>query len=229
MAARIYLVIPTAGTRLATLGELVESAGLPRSRVILVRTSDVDLSGFTCQVVDSPGDLNIQRWWNEGIRTAFAQGATHIATANDDIALDPDTLTLLQRALDETSASLATPGEFLNRYRKLPFWRRILNGALWMQRRSEPMLADEGFRWAYGDDDLDLRARLRGAGVVTVPVTFRHLHWQEATDANPELLQLSLQDARTFEKKYPIYARIYAANSVYVTARLGLRRRQSQA
>lgn len=208
---------------MTTLEALLTSAGLPRSQVILVQTADVHLSDLGCQVIESPGDLNIQRWWNDGIRAAFIQGATHVAIANDDIALDTETLRRLQRALDETAASLATPGETFHHYRALPFWRRILNGALWMQRRCDPFRADERFRWAYGDDDLDVRARSQGAGVVTAPVTFEHLHWQQATDASSALLRLSEGDAQTFRRKYPVRARIYAANTVYARIRLGRR------
>jgi hypothetical protein len=63
----------------------------------------------------------------------------------------------------------------------------------------------EDYRWFFGDDDLDIRARTRFSGIVTVPVTFEHLHAGAATDASPVLQGLIVHDEEVFRRAHPAH------------------------
>jgi hypothetical protein len=199
----LFLTAPTRGSRPELLGQLIEASGLPASQVVLVRTSPDAVLPAEVSVIDDFGPINIQRWWNVGIAAAAAAGATAVAVANDDLAIGPGALQELALSLANTGASIATPG---SRYRLWrggwPFVRR-LDGALWVIGARSPIRPDEDFRWAFGDDDLDVRCRLRGQGVLTVPVDARNVHHNEESARNPLLQELSKLDRRTFRRNHP--------------------------
>ena len=101
------MTIPTAGSHPDMLEGIVETCGLPRERIIIIRTKpDVDLPSG-CIVVDDFEPPNIQRWWTRGIDESVARGASAVAVLNDDLRIEPDTL---ERLHDEL---LATPHAFV--------------------------------------------------------------------------------------------------------------------
>lgn len=207
----IAMVIPSNGRMGNALEQLLVNSGLPRGNVILVRTDQAWEPNTECLIVPEYGEINIHRWWNSGIEAAHRVRPSYIAVANDDILINRETLPCLADALKECGAMLATPGARFHVYRRLPLWRSVLDGALWMMRADCPLAADEGYRWAFGDFDLDIRARFLGSGVVTVPVTFQHPTKSAATIGSATLMELATQDARLFKQNHPVLARFFAA------------------
>jgi hypothetical protein len=155
-------------------------------------------------VLDDFGGVNIQRWWNRGIAEAARRGATVVAVANDDIQIAPGTLQELVKQLLRTGATIATPGRELRLYRSPWTVRRRLDGALWLLSLAEGLRPDNAYSWGYGDDELDLQARRRHNGVVTVPVDYFHVHHNRATDTDSFLVRLSRSDASTFRSRHPL-------------------------
>jgi GT2 family glycosyltransferase len=200
------MTIPTAGSRPELLRNLITASGLPLENIVLISTKPgIDLPEGTHQIEDF-GELNIQRWWTRGIEYAEQQGATQVAVVNDDVAIDRKTLQLLADALTSTGAAIASPSRIpfrdgLHKGRLIPYEPRLW-GSLWMLDLSSGLRPDTTYRWWYGDNDLDIRARSRHGGVVLVPVTFEHHHAGEKTGENPKLQALTNLDAQVFEAQY---------------------------
>jgi hypothetical protein len=202
----LFMTIPTAGTRRDLLNQLVTDSGLPRENIVIVTTKPgIEIPEGTRRIEDF-GELNIQRWWSRGIEHAERFGAKHVAVVNDDVSLDRETLPLLSQALTSTGAAIASPSRKpfrngLHKGRLVPYEPRLW-GSLWMLNVASGLRPNQTYRWWYGDNDLDIRARKRFGGVVLVPVTFEHHHPGEQTGQLTDLQTLTDQDARLFEMQY---------------------------
>lgn len=200
------MTVPTAGNRSDLLNSLVRDSGVPPERVIVVATR-ADVRGPDGAVtVSDLGSPNIQRWWNRGIDEAVNRGATTVAVVNDDVAVDFNTLSILEKALWESGAAIASPSrppfrDGLHKRPLVPYEPRLW-GSLWILRVDSGLRPDERYGWWFGDNDLDIRARKHHGGVVLHDVYFRHLHPSEQTDANPNLREQAERDARRFEEQY---------------------------
>lgn len=186
-----WVVVPTAGR--ATLEAAIDSTGIPRERVVIVVTKPNIAVPSWCHVVADFGEVNIQRWWNAGLDFVAEHGGRFACVINDDVLLDADTIPALVAGI--YGATLATPGETLAVVTD-PGVHRTIHGCCWLIDLSHGIRPDEGYRWWYGDDDLDWRARRDGHGVATVPAFVHHLHPNELTQSTPELLFLTHIDAQ---------------------------------
>lgn len=198
----LFLTVPTAGSRPELLQSLIRDSGLPLDHIVVVVTRQgVELPHGVIRIT-CMDNLNIQHWWNLGIEEAVRRGATHVAVSNDDVRLGPRALDDLLDALDATGATVASPGpERLHVRRYLPFGR-MLDGSLWVLDARTTLRPDEEFVWWFGDDDLDLRARRDYGGVVAVPISFEHVHANQATSTQSALDAQTRIDAKTFRRKY---------------------------
>jgi hypothetical protein len=185
------------------LRDLLDASGIPRDRIIIIRTDPDALVPTDVAVLDDFECINIQRWWNVGIDEAVRRGATEVILANDDIVVGPDTMTTLAQELVKSGATLATPGSRRQLHRSRWTIQRRLDGSLWALSIRDGLRPDESYRWAYGDDELDLQARRRHNGVLTVPVAFEHPHHNAATAASAQLRALSVDDEATFRRRHP--------------------------
>jgi len=189
----IWVTVPTAGR--ATLTAAIDSTGIPREQVVVVATApDVQIPDG-CAFAFDVGPINIQRWWNAGIRTAESYGARYVAVINDDVLMDEHTLPALLAAMIDTGATLASPGEARTITDPSPHLPMSINGACWVLDLSHGVRPDEGYHWWFGDNDLDWQAR-RCGGIVTVPVTYTHLTPNALTEASRKLQMLTIQDAQ---------------------------------
>lgn len=203
-----WLVVPTAGTRAGLLEALVTDSGLPRDQVVVVATDPFAAWPDGVHHIGDDGPANIHRWWNTGIRFAEERGATVAVVANDDIVIAEQTIPDLVAALSSTGAALASP---TSRWPGITLhvgpcatWPpdRVLDGALWALDLSTGLRPDETYSWWFGDNDLDLRARLHHGGVATVATAYRHVHPSEATFASPALMALTRADESLFRSRW---------------------------
>jgi hypothetical protein len=74
-------------------------------------------------------------------------------------------------------------------------------GYCWVLDLASDVRPDESYRWWYGDRDLDIQAR-RAGGVAHVPAMVRHVHGNELTRENPELMKLTEADEDYFFEKW---------------------------
>lgn len=200
----LFLTVPTRGDHPELLARLVEESGLTPDRVVVVRTDPRAVLPDGVTVVEDTGPLNIHRWWNRGIDACVAEGASHVAVVNDDIITTAEGLAALERALDVTGATIASPGVERRIVRGRRPRGRTLVGSLWVLNAGHGLRPSESYRWFFGDDDLDIRARSQFRGVATTPVDFEHVHPGEATSGSPVLLQLAAGDELTFRRQHPL-------------------------
>lgn len=188
----VGLVIPTRGDHPDSLRSIIAASGLPPERVIVVHNGPdfLDERGLGATVVHDSGPLNIHRWWNVGLNLLAERGCVHAAVLNDDVAISPDTLPKMLRALGlSTLALLNDDGG--------------PSGHCWMLNLTHGVRPDESYRWYSGDLQLIADASM-ARGVVRVPDAWcAHLHPTEATSADPELAALAADDDALYDSRHP--------------------------
>lgn len=188
----LWLVIPT-GTRTQYLKNIFDECDIEPSKRVLVRTQpnlpDVD-NAINLQY---EGEFNIQKWWNFGIDYARERGAEYVAVLNDDVQLLSNPLRRIAEVMKATGATLGYPFPFLG-------W---VCGYCWVLDMKSGIRLDEEYVWWYGDRDLDLQTR-KVKGVVHVPAMVKHLHGNELTRDNKELVELTKKDEDRFFTKWSI-------------------------
>lgn len=195
----IWVVVPSAGR--ATLEPAIDSTGIPRERVVVVQTVPEMQPVHGCRGVIDLGPVNIHRWWNAGINAAVSCGGRYVAVINDDVRMDEHTLPTLLQQVCATGAAIASPGGG-GLFREVADERRmVINGACWLLDTASGLRPDEGYRWWYGDNDIDFRARRDHGGVVSVRCYFEHLHPSELTATTPDLLALTHLDAQRWASR----------------------------
>lgn len=193
----VWLTVPTAGR--VTLEAAINSTGIPRERVVVVATTSAPVDMDGCTVLHDLGDINIHRWWNAGLDACMSRGARYVAVINDDVLMDEHTLPSLVDALLEAGATLASPGG--GGLVTDPARLMVINGACWLLDTASGLRPDEGYRWWYGDNDIDFRARRDHGGVVSVQCYFEHLFPNELTATTPDLLALTHLDAQRWASR----------------------------
>lgn len=193
--AVVWVTVPTRGRE--TLVEAIDSTGVPRDRTVIVVTTPGVAAPEGCHVVEDFGEINIHRWWNAGIDYAAERGATHVLVINDDVVLNPGTT--VRALLDEmSSAAIASPGAG-GVIQGWDFTSRVMDGSCWLLDLSTGLRPDEGFRWWYGDNDLDRRARRDYGGVASIRCDFMHTRPNHLTATSPELQALADRDRERWE------------------------------
>ena len=201
---KLFATIPTRGDNPEILENIVNDSGLPPDQFVIVRTRKDAPVPEGVNVMDDFGSINIQRWWNTGIQSCVERGAQNVVVANDDIEIDKETFGTLSSALHANKATLACPGSAEeHKNSPLPAMRKLV-GSLWVVNPNHGLFPDERYRWYYGDDDLDIRARRKFNGIVLTDVHYIHLTPGASTTSSPELLELLSSDLATFRRQYPI-------------------------
>ena len=176
----IWLVIPTNG-KSPYLHGIIDDCELPPEQIVIVRTLPSVPAVPGVWVLDDFGEVNIQRWWNNGIDFAVKMGATKVAVFNDDLTLGPSALTRMAAALDRSGATVCWSGP-------------RMTGWAWMINPAHGVRLDESYRWWFGDDDLASRARSEGKGITTVDAGIVHMTPDVATQASPHLKEIIKED-----------------------------------
>ncbi len=182
LPADVGLTIPTRGDHPELLRAIVATSGLPPERVAIIDTTELP--------------LNIHAWWNAGIDLLAARGCTRVAVLNDDVAIAPDTLPRMVRALG--GATLALTGA------------DGPSGHCFVLNTTHGVRPDESYRWYSGDLQLIADAQ-QARGVVRVDDAWcLHLHAAEATKASPELVALAAADDALYDSRHPAGSRFAA-------------------
>ena len=186
----LWVTIPTADRR-RYIPAIIREAGVPKEQIVIVHTKEDNEDYPEVNNIYDTGEINIQRWWNRGINYAMARGARYIAILNDDVELADDPLNRIVRGMKEKNAALGYPYPF-------PGWTC---GYCFIIDLATDVRPDEQFKWWYGDNDINFQAREQG-GIVAVPAKVRHLHGNELTQQNPDLMKLTTTDEDLFFKKW---------------------------
>lgn len=170
-SGQVWLTVPT-HTAPPSLAHLIDHGGLP---VVVVHTT-TDTAPIPGAVnVHDDGPPNISRWWNTGLDEIARQGGTVAVVANHDIIpADSDQLPRFAAGLIESGATLARATRDPVPADTKWHGHRELTGWCFAIDLTHGLRPNEDFRWWFGDDWLDLAARLHHHGVAGVPAKIRH-------------------------------------------------------
>lgn len=171
-----YAVIPTADR--PDLYRACVEAISPQVDGVLTICTSMAATRYACGAwVYVGSELNISRWWNQGIAWARSWSDPDpfdVAVLNDDALVPPGWFAAVTAAMRDTAASAGGADQHGRAHQTVLYahdspdvTRRLPGFAFVLDGRSH-LAADERFRWWWGDTDLDWRARRQG-GVVLVP------------------------------------------------------------
>jgi len=187
----IWLTIPS-GTRRQYLQDIIQDSNIPPEKIVIVHTVESEPIDGVNNIWDLE-PVNIHRWWNRGIDVARTFGADYIAVLNDDLKLKNDPINKIARSMHSMKAILGYP---------LPYTGG-LPGYCWLLDIKSNIRADENLRWWYGDNDIQFKAAMQGE-FIYVPCEVEHMHPNELTHSNPDLMELTKADRKYFEEKWDI-------------------------
>ena len=183
-----WVVVPTGGGRDHYISALCEIAPY---RTVIVHTTateeDVLTPRYNAHQIRRPGEINISRWWNEGLNYAASSRARYVCVVNDDVTLPKEGLLAMQRALQETDGTLCMAFPHAN----------MITGWCWLLDLAHGIRPDERYRWFWGDVDIAERA---GAGVRYAYTGAIHHHPNVLTEQDPALKALAALDTERWER-----------------------------
>ncbi len=185
----IWLTIPT-GTRRQYLADIIKESQISPEKIVIVHTVESEPIEGVNNIWDLD-PINIHRWWNRGIDIARTFGADYIAVLNDDVKLKNNPINKIAYGMNKLKATLGYP---------LPYSGHI-PGYCWVLDIKSNIRADENLRWWYGDDDIRMQATILGE-VIYVPVEVNHLHPNQLTSDNKDLMELTKADEILFKTKW---------------------------
>lgn len=205
-----YVVIASKNRRVE-LSELVASIK-EAAEVIVYDNGYAPPLDIGAAMVMAANGQPLHRMWNDGLRVAQAAAehrghkAWNVAVLNDDLRIEPDFLSLLDRGLRSDDniwiaypdfRGALKPGE-VGQFDNPQLAGQTMSGYAFMLRGETGFRFDEQFEWWYGDSDLERTVRDQGKFVVAVGgCHVEHLHPMESTK-DP----VRLEQARSDEKKY---------------------------
>jgi hypothetical protein len=187
MVKDLWLTVPV-GTRRQYIDNLIKASHIPKDQIVIVNTVESEPIEGVNNLYDLD-EVNIQRWWNKGIKFAKDNGARYVAVLNDDLELSDDPLNKIAKAMSRTKSLIGTP---------YPFTGNI-PGYCWVLDVESDIRPDENYRWWFGDNDLFLQAQ---GSVVTVLCKVRHIEPNWQTSDSKELMKLTKADAEYFHDKW---------------------------
>ena len=186
----IWLTIPS-GDRRQYLPDIIKESQIPLNKIVIVHTIESEPINGVNNIWDLE-PVNIQRWWNHGIDMARENNADYIAVLNDDLILKNNPINKIANRMHNTKSVIGYP---------VP---NIGIGYCWVLDIKSNIRADETFRWWYGDEDIRMQATILGE-VIYVPVEVNHLHPNQLTSDNKDLMELTKADEILFKTKWQEY------------------------
>lgn len=222
-----FAVIPTYNRpkELMALVNQLLYQGVRSDHILVIDNSDQDVIAvpYATYKFDSDRSPHIYAMWNAGLEWANDKNSALIpvsdpwwptndhcvAVLNDDIIIPNnfvDRMTEVMRAFQPTIAFPNQHGHRVALFNKQPggidLSHRMAGYCFVVNGRSGIRL-DEDFKWWYGDDDLDWRARSDYAGTYLVQdVTIQHLYPNQSTNSDSSRGIQARIDRETFVKKH---------------------------
>lgn len=187
----IYAVIPT-GSRPEMYARVyqwcIDTGIVP----ITIATSAAAV-GYGKRLTLVAEGMNISRWWNVGLKHAYAQkDCDLVLVLNDDIVVPDGWLPAMIEAI-QAGYTGASNDRALG--------RNTISGWAFALDPKQKVLADEQLVWWYGDDDIQRQCEaLGGFGIVDSPSVDNEL-------ANSSYSKMEAQiaiDRETYARKWPV-------------------------
>jgi hypothetical protein len=186
----LWLIIPTS-TRHQYLPEIIRNSLLPESQIVLVRTAPGKNFDKVHNLFVKSKEINIQKWWNLGIRFAEKNGAKLVAVLNDDVFISPGSLQTMALEAIKENVPLVFPYPHTGQ----------LAGYCWILNLNYKLRPDNRFNWWYGDNDLQMQAQLLNR-YIYVPAEVKHIESGNLTENSPELQKFAESDHYKFIQKW---------------------------
>jgi GT2 family glycosyltransferase len=131
-----------------------------------------------------------------------------VAVLNDDVVLPNNFVDRMTEVMETSNPTIAFPNQHGHRvglFNKTPGpvdLSHRTSGYCFVVNGLSGIRLDEDFKWWYGDDDLDWRAREMNGTYMVQDVTVHHLYPSESTNNSPERSAQARIDRETFVKKH---------------------------
>jgi len=186
----LWLIIPTA-TRHDYLPAIIKNSLLPESQIVFIRTTPGKEFAKVHNLFVRSKKINIQRWWNLGIRFAEKRGAKLVAVLNDDVFIAPGSLQVMASEAVKENVPLVFPYPHTGQ----------LAGYCWILNLKFKIRPDNRFKWWYGDNDLQMQAQHLDR-YIYVPADVKHIESGNLTKNNAELQKFAELDHYKFIQKW---------------------------
>lgn len=192
-----WLIVPTLGNRESSLQPLLAEARRADIRTVVIRT-DNGWDGEPHPGADitlHSDRMNIQHWWNLGIKAAQEEGCSAVVIANDDISATSSSLRELVDAIGYHDVDIAYPFDPVHAsVRVTP-----ITGYCFALNPGE-VLPDDRFQWWWGEHDIELRA---SRILMMRHLNIKHLRTPGDGSYDRPVRHLIEMDREHFRWKYP--------------------------
>jgi GT2 family glycosyltransferase len=185
----VWVVIPI-GTREKYLPNLLNKLHKYRGRIVIVNNQPGYTEFEGVNHIEDFNGININRWWNNGIRYAEERGATHIYIVNDDVDMEDTFVENMYKLMIEQDLEVVDTSNTGNN-----------GGSSWMLKLDSGLRPDEDFSWWYGDTLVYEEAEKRGKAAKYHEQTFIHFEPDGHTKVNQLFNDLIAQDVLTYKRK----------------------------
>lgn len=185
----IWVVIPI-GTREKYLPNVISKLHKYHGRIVIVNNHPGYTKFDNVHHIEDFADININRWWNNGIRYAEERGAKYVYIVNDDVDF-PDNFveSMYKKMIREKLDVLDTGGTGNN------------GGSSWMLRLESGLRPDEDFNWWYGDTLVYEEAEKNNKAGKIFDTNFIHFEPDGHTNTSQHFKDLIAKDIETYNKK----------------------------
>ena len=185
----IWVVIPI-GTREKYLLNVIDKLHKYHQRIVIVNNRPGYTKFDNVNHIEDFAGININRWWNNGIKYAEANGAKYVYIVNDDVDFPDDFVEkMYQEMIDKDLDVLDTENTGNG------------GGSSWMLRLDSGLRLDEEFNWHYGDTFLYEQADAKGKAGKIYNKNFVHFEPDGHLSVSEEFQKLTGKDYETYKRK----------------------------
>ena len=185
----IWVVIPI-GSREQYLPNVIAKLHKYHGRIVIVNNKPGYTKFDNVNHIEDFAGININRWWNNGIKYAESNGAKYVYIVNDDVDFPDDFVEKMYQAMVDSNLDVLDTENTGNG-----------GGSSWMLRLDSGLRLDEDFNWYYGDTSLYEQADANGKAGKIFNNDFIHFEPDGYVDVSEEFQRLIEQDYITYKRK----------------------------
>jgi hypothetical protein len=185
----VWVVIPI-GTREQYLPNVINKLHKYHKRIVIVNNKPGYTKFDNVNHIEDFAGININRWWNNGIKYAEANGAKYVYIVNDDVDFPDDFVEKMYEFMIVSNLDVLDTENTGNG-----------GGSSWMLRLDSGLRLDEDFNWYYGDTSLYEQADANGKAGRIFNKDFIHFEPDGYVDVSEEFQRLIEQDYITYKRK----------------------------
>jgi hypothetical protein len=185
----VWVVIPI-GTREQYLPNVISKLHKYHKRIVIVNNKPGYTKFDNVNHIEDFAGININRWWNNGIKYAEANGAKYVYIVNDDVDFPDDFVEKMYEFMIVSNLDVLDTENTGNG-----------GGSSWMLRLDSGLRLDEDFNWYYGDTFLYEQAETNGKAGRIFNKDFIHFEPNGHVAVSEEFQRLIEQDHITYKRK----------------------------